>query len=45
MSFKYKERYGYFIGGKFIEPVSGKYFDNISPVNGRVLSQIGRSDV
>ena len=34
MSFKYKESYGNFIGGKFVEPVSGKYFDNVSPVNG-----------
>ena len=44
MSFKYKESYGNYIGGKFVEPVSGKYFDNISPVNGAVLSQIARSD-
>ncbi len=44
MSFKYKEKYGNFIGGKFVEPVSGKYFDNISPVNGTILSKIARSD-
>jgi aldehyde dehydrogenase len=44
MSFKYKKSYGNFIGGKLVEPVSGKYFDNISPVNGAVLCQIARSD-
>ena len=44
MSFKYKENYGNFIGGKFVEPVSGKYFDNISPVDGAVLCQVARSD-
>lgn len=44
MSFKYKEKYGNFIDGKFIEPVSGKYFDNISPVNGKLLCKIPRSD-
>ena len=44
MSFKYKDSYGNFIGGEFIEPVAGKYFDNISPVNGEVLCRIARSD-
>ena len=44
MSFKFKEKYGNFIGGKFIKPVSGKYFDNLSPVNGKVLCKIPRSD-
>ena len=44
MSFKFKKSYGNFVGGKFVEPVSGKYFDNISPVNGAVLCQIARSD-
>jgi aldehyde dehydrogenase len=44
MSFKYRESYGNFIGGKFVEPVSGKYFDNLSPVNGAVLCRMARSD-
>ena len=37
MAFQFKEKYGNYIGGKFIDPVDGKYFDNISPVNGKVL--------
>ncbi len=44
MGFKFKEKYGNFIGGKFVAPVDGQYFDNISPVNGKVLCQIPRSN-
>lgn len=44
MGFEFKEKYGNYIGGKFVEPVDGKYFDNITPVNGSVLCQIPRSN-
>ena len=40
----FKNRYDNFIGGKWVAPVSGNYFDNISPVNGKVFCQIPRSD-
>ena len=40
MAFQFKEKYGNYIGGEFIDPVDGKYFDNITPVNGKVLCQI-----
>ncbi len=40
----FKERYQNYIGGQWIEPVNGSYFDNISPVNGKVFCQIPRSD-
>ena len=33
-----------FIGGRFVPPVAGRYFDNLSPVNGKLLCQIARSD-
>ncbi len=39
----YKARYGNFIGGKFVEPVGGRYFENTSPVNGQGLCEIARS--
>jgi aldehyde dehydrogenase len=39
----YKARYGNFIGGRFVEPVGGRYFENTSPVNGQVLCEIARS--
>ena len=37
-------RYGNFIGGRWIEPAAGRYFDNFSPVNGAKLCEIARSD-
>jgi len=39
-----KSRYGLFIGGKFVEPAGGKYFETISPSTLEVLSQVGRAD-
>mgnify|MGYP000889110404 CR=1 FL=1 len=39
----YKPRYDNFIGGKFVAPVKGQYFDVISPVNGKVYTQAARS--
>ncbi|HTO66549.1 MAG TPA: aldehyde dehydrogenase [Bradyrhizobium sp.] len=43
-SVPFAERYDNFIGGKFIAPRSGKYFDNVSPVTGKVVCKIARSD-
>ena len=40
----FENRYGNFIGGKWVEPRSGKYFENLSPVNGRLLCEVARSD-
>ena len=40
----FKERYDNYIGGKFVAPVSGRYFDNITPITGGVVGQIARSD-
>ncbi|MCL1127041.1 acetaldehyde dehydrogenase ExaC [Shewanella surugensis] len=42
---QFKTRYGNFINGQWIEPVKGRYFDNLSPVNGEVFCQIPRSSV
>lgn len=39
----FKERYDNYIGGKFVAPVLGKYFDNISPVDGHVFTQAAHS--
>ena len=44
VKFPFKEKYGNFIGGKFVEPKSGKYFDNVSPINNEVICSIARSD-
>lgn len=39
----FKERYDNFIGGKFVPPVQGKYFDNISPLDGQAFTQAAHS--
>lgn len=39
----FKPRYDNFIGGKWVAPVEGQYFDNISPVTGKVFCQAARS--
>ncbi len=38
-----RSRYENFIGGKWVAPVRGQYFDNISPVTGKPICQIARS--
>jgi aldehyde dehydrogenase (NAD+) len=37
---KLKPKYDLFIGGKFVAPKSGKYFDSINPATEEVLAQI-----
>ncbi|AXS41371.1 aldehyde dehydrogenase [Breoghania sp. L-A4] len=37
-------RYDNFIGGQWVEPATGAYFETTSPVNGQVLCQIARSN-
>lgn len=39
----FKSQYDNFIGGKFVPPVSGEYFDNISPIDGKVFTKAARS--
>src|SRR5580700_1031230 len=39
----FKTRYGNFIGGKWVAPVKGEYFQNITPVTGQPICQIPRS--
>jgi len=39
----FKAQYDNFIGGEWVKPVSGEYFDNTSPVNGQVYCQVARS--
>ena len=40
----FAKRYDNFIGGKWVAPVAGRYFDNVSPINGKVVCQVARSD-
>jgi aldehyde dehydrogenase len=41
---QYKAHYDNFIGGKWVAPSKGQYFDVISPVNGKVYTKAARSD-
>jgi len=38
-----KGRYDNYIGGKWVPPVDGEYFDDISPVTGRACCEVARS--
>jgi aldehyde dehydrogenase len=40
---KFQEKYDNFIGGKFVPPVNGEYFDNISPIDGKAFTKVARS--
>ena len=39
----FKSRYENFIGGEWIAPVKGEYFNNITPVTGEVICEVPRS--
>ncbi|EGV33374.1 Aldehyde Dehydrogenase [Thiorhodococcus drewsii AZ1] len=41
--FSFKSRYANFIGGEWVPPVEGRYFENVSPVDGKVFCEIPRS--
>ena len=40
----FKNRYGNYIGGQWVEPTAGRYFENISPITGRAVCEVARSD-
>lgn len=41
---KIKEKYDHFIGGKWVAPTSGEYFDNISPIDGKAFAKAARGN-
>ncbi len=38
-----RDRYDNFIGGQWVAPVEGRYFDNPSPITGQKLCEVARS--
>ena len=40
---KFKEKYGNFINGKFVDPVGGEYFENTSPIDNSLIAKYARS--
>src|SRR5882762_9280099 len=39
-----RKRYDNYIGGEWVAPLSGQYFENVTPVTGQVLCEIARSN-
>jgi len=40
----FKPRYDNYIGGQWVAPRSGQYFDNTTPITGKVLTSVARSN-
>ncbi|WP_125776840.1 aldehyde dehydrogenase [Antribacter gilvus] len=40
----YRERYDHWIGGEYVAPANGRYFENPSPINGRTFTEVARGD-
>ncbi len=40
----FAKRYENFIGGRWVAPQAGRYFDNFSPIHGKAVGEIARSD-
>ncbi|OAX51347.1 acetaldehyde dehydrogenase ExaC [Rothia kristinae] len=38
----FKDRYEHFIGGEWTPPAKGRYFENVTPVTGKVFCEIAR---
>ncbi|MCV7541930.1 aldehyde dehydrogenase [Micrococcus sp. 093350064-1] len=39
---EFKPRYEHFIGGEWTPPVKGQYFENVTPVTGKVFCEVAR---
>ncbi|VTU27624.1 Acetaldehyde dehydrogenase 2 [Variovorax sp. PBL-H6] len=40
----YKAQYGNYIGGQWLAPIDGQYFDNLTPITGKAFTSIPRSN-
>ena len=40
----FKEKYDHYINGEWSAPDSGEYFDNVSPIDGKVFTQAARGN-
>ena len=41
--YSFAKKHDNFINGQWVPPVKGKYFKNVSPINGQTLSEVARS--
>lgn len=40
----FRSRYDHFIGGEYVPPTGGQYFENPTPVTGRTFTEVARGD-
>ena len=40
----FRSRYDHYIGGAYVPPAGGQYFENPTPVTGKVFTEIARGD-
>ncbi|WP_296236664.1 aldehyde dehydrogenase family protein [Psychrobacter sp. UBA5136] len=40
---QFRKKYDNFINGEWVAPVDGEYFDNPSPIDGKIICQVARS--
>src|SRR5690606_14211664 len=43
IGFPYKKHYENYIGGRWVAPAGGQYFDNLSPITGQAFCEVPRS--
>ena len=41
---QFKNRYENYIGGEWVAPVDGEYFDDVSPVDGSLVTRVPKSN-
>ena len=44
IAYPYRQQYDNFIGGKWVAPAAGRYFDNVSPITGKPFCKVAQSD-
>ncbi len=43
-AYPYKQQYDNYIGGKWVPPSAGRYFENVSPITGKPFTKVPQSD-
>jgi aldehyde dehydrogenase len=41
---EFRPRYDHWIGGQYVAPSSGQYFENVTPVTGKVFTEVARGN-
>ena len=44
VAYTYKQQYENYINGRWVPPLEGRYFDNLSPITGKPFCKVARSD-